>query len=622
MTSLAMTTSLRTLILILAAGGSVIAAGAKAYFNAEFKMTMTGMTSAIVNDVYPDEKFYNNGYGDGQWNIQRVGSQGLCAVCTTHNGQGLGHDTRLTSPIIHIASDAAILRWQAVSVLPGFAESYNILVQPVGSREPDVIFSTEGEPYDWQYHIVSLEEYAGKDVRISVQCTSRDKFMLAIDNFYIGEPDDNLYAVTDNTRRFGIFKEEHHVTGSITNLGRPQRFLSVVSSVDGTVYGRYDIWEHEWATGRTIDFDLPVLGDINIESVYTLSGENPDGTLTELFSGSFMTGYYDRTVLLDGSVSSGTGTSPRVNYYTDLFRSDYGRNVSVVLTHTNDIFDNTDYLNAAGLDVKSMTVNRDTRYAGDTDRAIRDGFKVAAETGISLTSYTYDEEDRSVTLGITVESYKALTNTNDRYRLGYIVTADMYDPDNAAMAQTNNATASNFRQYFFLPKLIPAELSYMRDVNIGCSEALGIPGTLPAKLAAGRSVPVTMTVPIPDTVTNWRDADITVFVIDSSKPVLLNCLRADLATDILGTDDITDDLTDITVTTPDITVIDSDICVLTGIDGPCRIDIHALDGRLLHTTEVTVSGRTVVPVPDTVTGPVIIRATAAGVASAVKAVIR
>lgn len=72
-----------------------------------------------------------------------------------------------------------------------YLEDYKVMVSTgnddTGSFKE--LFSVNGESYFWKTHTVSLKQFAGQKIYIAFVCTSLNKYILAIDNMYIGELD-------------------------------------------------------------------------------------------------------------------------------------------------------------------------------------------------------------------------------------------------------------------------------------------------------------------------------------------------------------------------------------------------------------------------------------------------
>ncbi|EJW91657.1 hypothetical protein EVA_20234, partial [gut metagenome] len=68
--------------------------------------------------------------------------------------------------------------------------------------------------------MLSLADYAGQSIYIAIVHNSMNRFLLAVDNLYAGEPEAPAFDATNKTRRFCGNTGTTPVLGSIRNLGK------------------------------------------------------------------------------------------------------------------------------------------------------------------------------------------------------------------------------------------------------------------------------------------------------------------------------------------------------------------------------------------------------------------
>lgn len=588
-----------------AATAILLSAGAtaKTYFSSDFKNTMTGCVSTNANNTIPGAEYYSNGWTDEGWTIGNSGEQGLCAVCPTHNGQGLRHRSRLTTPTVHIESDRAFIRWKACSILPKFNEAYSIYAQPAGTSNMYTIYTTDKAPDRWVQLIRPLQQFAGQDMKFIIECNSTDKFMLAIDDLYIGEPDDDTFWFENTTATYAQHNSELPVTGTITNTGRTQHFQALLSVIDEQVIGRQDIASNTWNTGETIDLNLWIF-NTGTQNKYSICGENANGTHTIIAEGTFTASKYPRTLLLDHVTDNLSNQAPRLNILVRKLRETYRDNLAVITTHANaDPLADTKYLEAINFNHPLyMMLNRDPEFTGDTERMLRKGFTEETKTLITASDPILDIENRTYTVTLNVTSADKLNNTDDRYRIGYTFTTGIYRPDDELYVASNSALSTSNRYYYFLPEVIPPELNYFTDVNIGDPEtAAGIPNTLPAQIPARTPVTYTVQSPIPDPADNLTETNLVAYLLDTADASrALNAISIPLVANPLGTTVIAADTQDTATTAvhlyPDRTLH------ITGVNPgtPVTVTIHTTDGRQIACirTQADSTGTIVTDAPD------------------------
>lgn len=612
------------LALILSAAVGNGAVQARTYFNADFNNSMTGCVAANANQVMPGEQYYSNGYTTEGWSIERVGNNGLCAVSATHNGEGFEHCNTLTTPTIRIEESGAIVRWKARSIYPGIDEAYSVYAQVNGRRE--LLFRTDAEACEWMTHVASLDSYTGQNIKIIIECTSVDRFMLAVDDLYIGVPEDDLFKVFDTTRAYAALNDLHPITGRVTNIGREQQLISLVACVDDVIYGRVDIPGRVWHTGQTVDFELWGIGNLNVYTGYEVLAERPDGTLLPLFEGSFYTGSYERTLLLDYATDIYNNQASRINFTVQKLKSTYRDNIAVITTHTNaDPLANTDYLNNISFTRSMcMMLNRDQSYMGDAERQLRGGLTAETSAMIAVESLESDMDSRSAAVTFMVKSKKRLDNSGDRYRIGYTITTDVFDPDNDEYAAVNGGITSNNEHYYFLSSNVSPELNIMRDVNVGDPEyALGIPGSLQSTVSADTQYHYTLNVDIPEIVTDPMRTNIVAYLIDTNDNSVLNAVTTPLEI-INGSGAVTGDI----VLRGDalaVNVMGGNVIRVTGNDRrePVAVSVYAVDGRMIMSRTLD-AGQCDdgICIADICHGPVVITAVTPSAYATVKAIIR
>lgn len=610
------------LILSAVAGGSTVQA--RTYFNAEFNNTMTGCVAANANQVLPGEQYYSNGFTTDGWTIERVGNYGLCAVSATHNGEGMEHCNTLTTPTIRIEEPGAVVRWKARSIYPGIDEAYSVYAQVNGRRE--LLFKTDAEECDWVTRVASLDSYAGQNIKIIIECTSVDRFMLAVDDLYIGVPEDDCFEVFDTTGVYAALNELHPITGRVTNIGREQKLISLVACVDDVIYGRVNIPDGVWHTGQTVDFELWGIGNLGVYTGYEVLAERPDGTLLPLFDGSFYTGSYERTLLLDYATDIYNNQASRINFTVQRLKNTYRGNIAVITTHTNaDPLANTEYLtNIDFTRSMCMMLNRDPRYMGDAERQLRGGLTAETTAMIAVESLETDMQSRSSSVTFMVKSKKRLDNSADRYRIGYTITTDVFDPDNDEYAAVNGGITSNNEHYYFLSSNVPPELNLMCDVNVGDPEyALGIPGSLQSTLSADTPYHYTLNVDIPEIVTDPLRTNIVAYLIDTNDNSVLNAVTTPLRI-INGSGTVTGDIV-LRGSALAINVMGGNVVRVTGNDRhePVAVSVYAADGRMLMSRTLDAERcEDGICLTEICHGPVIITAATPSAYATVKAIIR
>ncbi len=138
-----------------------------------------------LNGVLPERSAYKNGYTENGWIVDRLDNRGYVALSPTYNGEGESCRNILELPPAEI-EPGFILSWEAKSVYRHFPEQYSVKVYlGEGSGPSPVLLDVDKEDYFWTHREISLDEYAGRRVKIVFECTSDSGYLLALDKIMI-----------------------------------------------------------------------------------------------------------------------------------------------------------------------------------------------------------------------------------------------------------------------------------------------------------------------------------------------------------------------------------------------------------------------------------------------------
>lgn len=134
-------------------------------------------------------------------------------------------DDWLISPRISLGSNPC-LSWYAYSQDKYFPESYEVRIS-LTSPTPDSagflanppVMVVAGEANEFTYRSVGLAEYANQEVYIAFRHTSKDKFVLALDDIRVSEVKKVDLMTFDLITPVGGVGEELPIKGAILNLG-------------------------------------------------------------------------------------------------------------------------------------------------------------------------------------------------------------------------------------------------------------------------------------------------------------------------------------------------------------------------------------------------------------------
>ena len=108
--------------------------------------------------------------------VSSVGIRGFAAVSPTRSLEAGLQKNRLSTAFFKVEEKGAVLRWAGKSILPAIAERYLVQVTEEGSGGFRTIAEVPGENYEWTFHSVSLDEFAGKKISVSFVTDSGDGY--------------------------------------------------------------------------------------------------------------------------------------------------------------------------------------------------------------------------------------------------------------------------------------------------------------------------------------------------------------------------------------------------------------------------------------------------------------
>lgn len=117
----------------------------------------------------------------------------------------------LISPKLTMAKENPSIRFAVKAVsndVTSYTEVFNILVSEKSDKPDDFVpvrmnMSVKGG--EWQNMEVSLDEYAGKDIHVAIQCISYNQFMFMIDDIRIRKPGETSTEIMDIADAISVY---------------------------------------------------------------------------------------------------------------------------------------------------------------------------------------------------------------------------------------------------------------------------------------------------------------------------------------------------------------------------------------------------------------------------------
>lgn len=129
----------------------------------------------------------------------------------------------LISPPVNL-QDHPCLSWYAYSQDRFYGESYEVRISTASPDTTDflanpALFSVESEANEFTYRSVSLAEYANQQVYIAFRHTSKDKFVLVLDDVRVAEVEQTDLSLFQVPTPEGGVGQELLIQGAIINRG-------------------------------------------------------------------------------------------------------------------------------------------------------------------------------------------------------------------------------------------------------------------------------------------------------------------------------------------------------------------------------------------------------------------
>lgn len=487
------------------------------------------ISASNANGLSPVLECYAAGYTTGGWTVDRVGLKGYCAVSPTHTRSDEACENIMALPELDI-EDGMWLRWDALSVHPDFPESYR--VEAVAEEgNPVTLLDVDAEEGVWTTHIIPLSEYAGRRLGIRFVCTSTNRFMLAISKLSIGVPSTPEFVTIDSTARYAgiIDSDAALVKVTATNVGATADFPYVEcgNGEDSSLYGSYPL-SSEWLTGetRTFAFEIP-LGENGGKHTYTVVALAAQGSdRVTLCEGTVYASWYTRTLLADKGTGMWCQNCPKGILEMEKLEREFGDAVIGVDTHSYPDLDplaNPSYWDGLGF-VAAPYFMLD-RLKGSVGGSA-DGFSRYYDrpTAFKITiDEIRPEGDDAIRVTAGVTTAVDTDNSTDRYRIGYVLTADFYQPDERKFAQHNDVSTPSGDRFYFLPTRIPADLMKYHDVSLTSANAFsGFEKSLPSKLEQGVEYSFSWNVARPELLDDIADGRVVAYLIDTESGAIEN----------------------------------------------------------------------------------------------------
>lgn len=269
---------------------------------------------------------------------------------------------------------------------------------------------------------------------------------------------------------------------------------------------------------------------------YTLGIKNEAGDFTLLKEGKIVCSHYPRRLLVDEFTGMWCNDCPKGQIEVEKLKQQFGSQLIDIVPHINDMFECTDYRNGYQVyAVPYLVLNRNPATAGQSTRSFSKVYEDPTVSMIEITGYTI--AGNRLDVKTRVHWAEDLDNSDDRYRVAYTLTRNVYtDEDISAIYQKNGAQGVSYGRFNVLPTKIPSYLTHLDNIPLtGLFSHTGVPYSLPASIYAGGYYDgeFSMEKPSMSEEVEWpsikdydlKDCRLVAYIVDSTNGHVLNAVE-------------------------------------------------------------------------------------------------
>lgn len=555
----------------------------------------TGFT-LVCNDEMPVKGQYFNHITPVQtWFAGEVYSTDkkgvLSTSCRTYE---MDTDNWLITPQLTLPENA-VVQWTARAVHYHLRDGYKVMVSTTDTDLDsfEELFSVTEEAYSWTRHLVSLQAYAGKQVYIAIVHNSRSKFLLALDDLYVGQPKaaDFIVEYADHPRFVGDVGTAT-LTGSVINAGPAlaSHSLECVTATGDTLDCTVAS-EGEWATGETLAYEINL--PVRVGEVTNYKVEATDGTTRyTVWADSVICSHYPRTLFLEKATGTWCINCSDVISYIQQLEEAYGDQLVCAEAH-GYYGDPLEYLPyVTGLQTMNFpTIFYNRRQASDAYVGNELASRVLTPTVAKVEAELVNNGNNTMTVTSEVTFAEGTGNSTGKYRVGYVIVEKTIPANDTLRQYGGNGTLRAGEYYYMKGSFFPKEVTFFHNVVRGMEGAFsGIKGSLPDTLEAKTAYTHQTTLEIPSTVLDQKQVAVIAIVMNYyTEPVtILNVAQVSLPEVSQSIDTPAGE----TEAGAKVSLWGDGVCRVTCAEEgmPFTLRLLSSDGRLLYTDGGTGSG--------------------------------
>jgi thiol-disulfide isomerase/thioredoxin len=507
---------------------------AQTYFWDDFSGGLTQFTTYDVDGLIPDPSITGTLFGASApykaWVVDSQEGDKIAVSTSRYSPAGKSNDWLVTTSPINIQSPSANLIWKARSFNITIKDGYKIYISTTGNKVSDfsaVVYTNTGENPGWTTRSISLASYYGSSIYIAFVNDSDNKWVLGIDNIFVGV---TSYSLVDNTPQY-TYDKKVAVKCLLKNIGNPITEFTMKYTADGKTYTK-NYTGVILSSGNTYSFGFADSITVNgAGNTVAYSLEVSSGTIVKSTTGSVTLASFKpyKKVVIEEATGTWCGYCPRGMVHMKKMKEKYPDRFIGIAVHNRDPMVDATYDTGIGNYISSYpkgAVNR--KYTCDplsfeTNYLIALNDFTAAD--LVLSAEWVDASHSSIKLKSEAVFNVPFDGTAN-FRMGLVIVENNVK---------GTATGYNQRNYYSgggigamegwesLPDPVPAAQMIYQDVARKIYDSFnGISGSLPATIAMNQRFKYEYNFDLPATVNNKNETEIILMLIDNKTGEIMN----------------------------------------------------------------------------------------------------
>lgn len=475
-----------------------------------------GMGFTLRNPGSEKLKYFSGLKPDKKWFVGEIdnmdGNTAKAALSASRRDDAeKATDNWMITPELEI-TEGMLLRWDARSVHMGFPESYEVRITEGESGDIEgykLLYTTQGETYNWSTHLIDLKDYVGKKVRIAFVHNAQNRYILAIDNLRVGQLSDTKLKAENHSSHFVDNSGSTAIDMRLYNYGKEVKLSKVYIEINGNEANAVSNVTLPRASYIDLTLDMPL--EKNAQNVYFVKGVTDSGEVIELLHDAVWTAENERQLVVEKFTGAWCNACSKLTPLLQRLEHHFGDEVIIAEPHyayygVNDDVTNDSYGGAGELVFKeypAMLYNRNTKsgamHAVTRPKNLTPLYTALEEPVVaSVQLQTVDFGQIGLGRMVTYVTFdEDVDNSQDNYRIGYAV---IKAGSPTEYSQQNGATmlgAADYSEFHILPGEIPSDAIIHGNVPVGECSPTGVAKSLPAEIKQGQTYAHTYLIEFP-----------------------------------------------------------------------------------------------------------------------------